>query len=217
MFDPLSNFKLNKILSAVNALPTTLASSFTEVKNAIAGVQNTTNTIDGKVDVINTGVSSIVNESYYERNLVLPKEDLLNFKSKSYSIGTNTGEIKVVDISGSGILVCVEAKLNAHRSDTIVRCDVVIDGKVIRSTLDKQGVLSFVLVSNLYISQTESNPLTRYLAHDEVSKGITFTNENVRRIFDGYLKFDNSLVIKAYKNDSNESETVEINAIYALL
>jgi len=67
MFDPLSNFKLNKILSAVNALPTTLASSFTEVKNAIAGVQNTTNTINettnsisGTVGAINTNINTLV-------------------------------------------------------------------------------------------------------------------------------------------------------------
>lgn len=67
MFDPLSNFKLNKILSAVNALPTTLASSFTEVKNAISGVQNTANTINkttnsisGTVGTINTNVNTLV-------------------------------------------------------------------------------------------------------------------------------------------------------------
>ena len=59
MFDPLSNFKLNKILSAINALPTTLASSFTEVKNAIAGVDEKVvnngdgiDTITGKLDIV---------------------------------------------------------------------------------------------------------------------------------------------------------------------
>lgn len=52
MFDPLSNFKLNKIKSAIDALPTTLASSFNEVKNAIAGV-------DAKVEYNGEGIDAL--------------------------------------------------------------------------------------------------------------------------------------------------------------
>lgn len=64
MFDPLANFKLNKIKKGVEALPETLSSSFTDVKNAISGVstkadtlQSTVNTIKNTVNTIKTTVS----------------------------------------------------------------------------------------------------------------------------------------------------------------
>lgn len=65
MFDPLSNFKLNKIKkgvdsvkAAVDALPTSLSSSFTDVKNAISGVGTKVDSVGTKVDGVQTAIDS---------------------------------------------------------------------------------------------------------------------------------------------------------------
>lgn len=91
MFDPLSNFKLNKILSAVNALPTTLASSFTEVKNAIAGV-------DEKVVYNGEGIDDLKANTLINAGSVVK-----SIQSGAYNIPQGSGGIKNISISNVNV------------------------------------------------------------------------------------------------------------------
>lgn len=254
MFDPLSNFKLNKILSAVNALPTTLASSFTEVKNAIAGVQNTANTIDTDVETVNTNLNNLANKSVYEQNYILPKADLLNFKN-FYTQYTDapTTPVEVLNVTGSGIisnLLCV------FHYGGVQECQIIIDGVTLRGYTDTsssgggvnntfgivdKSIVNFdtyngtylctkdgisVPCSLLHLSQMLEGPEAHSMIN--LSKSIVQSGVDIEignstgipshRVYicDGYLKFDNSLVIKAKSNDNRYSE-VNIYASYALL
>lgn len=87
MFDPLSNFKLNKIKkgvdsvkAAVDALPTSLSSSFTDVKNAISGVGAKVDSVGTKVDASN---SQLVDLSYRQELSLLDTSRLLLRKISS--------------------------------------------------------------------------------------------------------------------------------------
>lgn len=257
MFDPLSNFKLNKILSAVNALPTTLASSFTEVKNAIAGVQNTTNVINTNVGTVNTNVNNLANKSFYEQNYILPRADLLDFKNfyTRYS-GTPMVPVEVLNVTGSGIisnLLCVFYYGGAQE------CQIIIDGVTLRGYVDTFsgnnydctfGIASKNTIdfgssgTDLYTKDGISVPCSLYHLTGlsvgpeteqsimNLSKSIVQSGVNVKvggqyesdtgvsphriYVYDGYLKFNNSLVIKA-KSDVEERSGVNIYASYALL
>lgn len=229
MFDPLSNFKLNKIKKGIDALPTTLASSFTEVKNAIAGVQNTTNTINTnvnavstKVSTINTNVNNLANESFYERNLIIPKSDLLNFKYISNDFSNGSGTRNVVNVSGKGALLMAHVDMESPWNNNYY-CNIVIDGKTIKLNRTSGGdstlMLSNVNYANLFgIGVTDIGLEPNYLSYSEINNGVTFSNKySVIRLFDGYVEFNKSLSVVSYKDESDVACRVNVKLIYALL
>lgn len=228
MFDPLSNFKLNKIKKAVEALPTTLSSSFTEVKNAIAGVQNITNTINtnvnavsAKVNTINTSVNNLANESFYERNLIIPKSDLLNYKYVSNDFSNGSGTRNVVNVSGKGALLMAHVDMESPWDNNFY-CSIIIDGKTIKLDRTSNGnstlMLSNVNYANLFgIGATGIGLKPNYLSYSEINNGVTFRNEySVIRLFDGYVEFNKSLSVVSYKDESDSACRVNVELIYAL-
>lgn len=113
MFDPLSNFKLNKILSAVNALPTTLASSFTEVKNAIAGV-------DRKVVHNGNGIDTLTNK------LDTVQDDLDTLKAKDIIKSIQHGYNSYSNYEYAGISIPISA-VDVNKAVPIVQIDMDSD------------------------------------------------------------------------------------------
>ena len=235
MFDPLSNFKLNKILSAVNALPTTLASSFTEVKNAIAGVQTTTNTIDGKVDIINTNVGNLVNEPFYGRDKVITKDSALNFRYVKKKF-TTTAYTSLVDVSGSGIIALVAYYFNGTNSRvtqlriTIDDVEFVMDADAADVSTSryilasKDDFLTYDNVNAIYtktgfVLPTESetgfihpdgsgyvqNRPFTELTESLLTSGDTASSGNTFYAYDGYLKFNKNFKVQVSVSSSGVS------------
>ena len=128
MFDPLSNFKLNKILSAVNALPTTLASSFTEVKNAIAGVDEKVVYNGEGIDTLSSKIEQ-VSTIKTDQMLYIPQDVTYVDGSKTETSGST-----VLNITGSGSLLFA-----VFSSGTNVNGDfsITLDGKVFKYAINR--------------------------------------------------------------------------------
>lgn len=137
MFDPLSNFKLNKIKkgvdsvkAAVDALPTSLSSSFTDVKNAISNVKEDTSSSKATLETL----TSTINKEY-----------LLNMDIRQVSaVEASSGSL--VSVTGSGVLLFVG--WDSSRADKFT---VTIDNKTINYT-ENDAEMEFLLVSSQYFS-----------------------------------------------------------------
>ena len=130
MFDPLSNFKLNKIKkgvdsvkAAVDALPTSLSSSFTDVKNAISGVST-------KVDGVSADVTYLLPAT--------AGSTLIRYFNK----GVAGSKVSIYNVSGRGRLLYVLATLRNTK-----RLLITIDGKTYTLT-NKAGVDAIYFVGN---------------------------------------------------------------------
>lgn len=130
MFDPLSNFKLNKILSAVNALPTTLASSFTDVKNAISNVKEDTSSSKTTLETL----TSTINKEYLLN---------MNIRQVNMTSGLNGN---LVSVTGSGVLLFAE-----WRNSRANRLTITIDNRTINCTAS-DSYTELLLVSSQYFS-----------------------------------------------------------------
>ena len=138
-----SNIK-SKVDSSLPVDISSVNTSISDVKNDISGVST-------KVDGISTDISGL-SGNYYERNLVLPKEDILNFKHTSSTYSNSTSEKTMLSVSGKGMLVYAYASLYSPWDHTLY-CDIIIDGKHFKIQNHKSGETKLFLCNKTLISK----------------------------------------------------------------
>lgn len=240
MFDPLANFKLNKIKkgvdsvkAAVDALPTSLSSSFTDVKNAISGVST-------KVDGVGTKVDTMAGGEKLSQNNAVLLDNMLENNIIYDSWDGNTSFSTVLSVSGSGLLRAAIAR-NYTFTNNVVTLKVTIDGKALQFStksgrISSTGVLSDKYIVNEYVQDTspyfvmamlcglstavdykefDDPTLTaqfmwKPLSKSNITNGKSFSDGNLY-VSHGYIPFTSSLKIEVKNSDSDESAAVLVD------
>lgn len=118
MFDPLANFKLNKIKKAVEALPTNLSSSFAEVKNAISGVST-------KVDGVSTDLTSVIDSDVLKHGVVKSvQRGTLTVTDVKAEAGS-TKDISISTINPQKAVAFVTSSFSGHGSEVLSEVDLI--------------------------------------------------------------------------------------------
>lgn len=245
MFDPLANFKLNKIKkgvdgvkAAVDALPTSLSSSFTDVKNAISGVSTKVDGVDTKVDGVSTGVSNIAGNTA-DLSKILSMAYPHSRTSNVYTSRGNSGvgNVTIFDVSGVGVLDYALVSIFGWEGFTLT-----IDGKsiVFENELDNSVAISggFIISrwsphlfydinpnspTELWLMVPEGNTkeeisTSSFSKHKSFTKSLSGTvNFNNTCFTAGCIYFESNLKLVLHKRTNNASGSRSIRFGYTLL